>query len=208
MNDKDISLNHQDVKILKHEVAYQGYFKIEKYYFKHRLFNGQWSAELERELFERGNAVGVLPYDPLLNKVILIEQFRIGTYAQTENPWLLEIVAGIIDKNETQEEVAHREVNEEAGLTIQKLIPICNYWVSPGGTTEKVKLFCAQVDARHAGGIHGLADEHEDIRVHVLNLTDAYTMLSNEKICNAATIIALQWLQLHEHWVKKQFELV
>lgn len=208
MNDKDNRVDHQDVKILKHEVAYQGYYKIEKYYLKHRLFNGQWSPELEREVFERGNAVGVLPYDPILNKVVLIEQFRIGTYGQTENPWILEIVAGIIDKNETLEEVAHREVHEEAGLAIQKLLPICNYWVSPGGTTEKVKLFCAKIDASHAGGIHGLAEEHEDIRVHVLNVADAYTMLSNGKICNAATIIALQWLQINEHWIKNQFQRV
>lgn len=198
-------MNEKDVKILKREVAYQGYFKIEKYDLKHRLFNGQWSKEMQREVFERGHAVGVLLYDPVLNKVVLIEQFRMGAYGKTENPWLLEIVAGIVNDNETQEDVAHREVSEEAALQILKLIPICDYWVSPGGTTEKVKLFCAQVDASNAGGVHGLADENEDIQVHVLNVQDAYNMLSNGKICNAATIIALQWLQLHENLIKKQF---
>lgn len=188
----------QDVVILTKETVYQGYFRIEKFNLKHRLFAGGWSQPFIREIFERGHAAGALPYDPVLQKIVLIEQFRVGTLGQTETPWLLELVAGIIEPGETAAAVARRETQEEAGLIASDLLPICDYWVSPGGTSEKVSLFCARVDAKNAGGIHGLLEEHEDIRVHAFDTEEVYRMLGQGRICNAATIIAVQWLQLHE----------
>lgn len=194
-----------DVKILEKKTVYKGYFRIEKITLQHRLFAGDWSTPFEREIFERGHAVAVLLYDPILNKVVFIEQFRVGALEKNGNPWLLELVAGIIEEDENPEQVAMRETQEEAGLKFSALIPIYRYWVSPGGSTETVNLFCARVDASHAGGIHGLADEHEDIKVWVYDTQEAYQLLEQGQICNAITIIALQWLQLHEKAVKERW---
>ena len=107
------------------------------------------------------------------------------------------MVAGILTSNESLEDLAKRETKEEAGLVAEELMPICDYWVSPGGANERVALFCAKVDASHAGGVHGLADENEDIRVHVFSSEEAFSMVRSGRINNAATIIALQWLELN-----------
>lgn len=188
----------KDVEIISHKVAFQGYFRIEKYRLKYRLFTGGWSNPVDRELFERGRAAAVLPYDPILNKVILIEQFRVGALEDELSPWLFETVAGIIDAGETPEEVCLREAQEEAGIKIEKLVPITRYWVSPGGCTEHVDLFCGQVDASGAGGIHGIDDEFEDIKVHVVDVADAFAMVRSGMIANPPAIISLQWLELRK----------
>ncbi|MGD9152524.1 MAG: NUDIX domain-containing protein [Gammaproteobacteria bacterium] len=185
-----------DVEIISHEIPFQGYFRVEKYKLRHKLFAGNWGQPMEREVFERGHAAAVLPYDPKLNKVVLIEQFRIGALRDECSPWLLEVVAGVIDHGETPTEVCRREAEEEAGLKILELIPISHYWVSPGGCTESMDLFCGKVDASQAGGIHGLDHENEDIKVHVFDIQDAFEMVRSGKINNQPAIIALQWLEL------------
>lgn len=191
------TLTATDVEILEKKILFQGFYRIEKYRLKHRLFAGGWSAPIDRELIIRYRVAAVLPYDPKLNKVVLIEQFRIGALADENSPWLLEMVAGILtEENESLENLAYRETREEAGIDAQALIPICDYWVSPGGTNERVALFCAKVDASNAGGLHGLIEENEDIRVHVFDAQYAFDLVRTGRINNAATIIALQWLEL------------
>jgi ADP-ribose pyrophosphatase len=201
------SFTSKDIEILEQASPYQGYFRIKKYRLRHRLFRGGWSAPISREIFERGHAVGVLLFDPQLNKIVLIEQLRMGAYGKTDNPWLLELVAGMVGKDEVSEAVAIRETKEETGLNVLDLIPICDYWVSPGGSTEKVTLFCGRVDASqiHTGDIHGLAEENEDIRVQVMNVAEVYAALANGHINNSLSIIALQWFQLHEKKVREKF---
>jgi ADP-ribose pyrophosphatase len=194
-----------DIQILEHQVAYEGVFRIEKYKLRFRLFDGSCCGEIEREIFERGHAVAGLLFDPVLNKIVLIEQFRLGAYQQVENPWLLEIVAGIIDKDETPVDVLKRETQEEAGLTILDYIPIYQYLVSPGACTETVSLYCARVDASKAGGIYGLAHEHENIRVLVFDVNEVYELLATDKIKNAVAIIAIQWFQLNEKMVRAKW---
>lgn len=201
-----LTLTAADVEIIHQETVYRGYFAIKKFTLKHRLFAGGFSKPFQREVFERGHAAGVLLYDPELHKIVLIEQFRIGTLGATHSPWLLEIVAGIIDKDETAEQVAIRETQEEAGLEILDLISICNYWVSPGGTSEQVALYCGRVNAANAQGIFGLADESEDIRVHVFDVNKVYELLATGQINNAATIIAVQWFQLNAAKIKQQWQ--
>lgn len=201
MNLQRFTMN--DVEILEQETVYRGYFSVEKYQLKHRLFKGGWSQSITREVFERGHAAAVLLFDPVLNKVVLIQQFRAGVFASGHAPWLVEVVAGIIGVDETPAEVAIRETQEEAGLTAQTLIPICQYWASPGACTETIHLYCARVDASQAGGVYGLVEEHEDIQVHVIELNAAYQLLKVGKIKDAPTIIALQWLQLHEQMVRE-----
>lgn len=184
------------MQVLKKEPLYQGFFKCNKYTLRHKLFSGDW-IEIQREFFERGHAAALLPYDVKNDRVVLLEQFRFGAMASTQSPWLFELVAGMIEEGEIAEEVVKREALEEAGLTIKSCQFIMSYLASPGGTTEQIDLFIAEVDSSFASGIHGLADEGEDIRVHVLPRETAYQWVVEGKINNAATIIALQWLELN-----------
>jgi ADP-ribose pyrophosphatase len=198
-------MTESDVEILARETCFQGYFRIDRYRLRHRLFDGGWSSEMTREVFERGHAVGVLPYDPESDSVVLTEQFRVGALAAGFVNWQIEIVAGIIDEGETPEEVARRETTEEAGCVVRELLPICSYLVSPGGTSESVTLFCARVDSTGVGGIHGLAHENEDIKVTVVPWTEARRMLDGGQISNAVSIIALQWLALNRDTVRRRW---
>ena len=136
-------------------------------------------AELSRELFVRHDAVCVLPYDPLRDRVVLIEQFRVGALGKVDNPWLIELVAGLIDKDEAPDQVARREAVEEAGLELGELWPITRYFPSPGGSDERVHLYIGRCDSEGADGVFGLAEEGEDIRVHVWSLQEALRAISD-----------------------------
>ncbi|MFQ6371634.1 ADP-ribose diphosphatase [Shewanella sp. YIC-542] len=186
-----------DIEILGKRTLYSGFFSMEEYRFRHRLFAGGWSGEVRREVFERGQAVVVLPYDPLTDEVVLIEQLRLPAAMSSDSPWLLELVAGMIEDGEAPEQVALRELEEESGLSARSLHPISSYLSSPGGCTERFYLYWAAVDASSAQGLHGLAEEHEDIRVVVLPRQQAYEMTTDGRIDNASTVIGLQWLQLN-----------
>ena len=186
-----------DCEIKKEQSAYNGVFTINRYSLRHRLFAGGWSGVVERELFERGNAAGVLLYDVALDQVGVIEQFRIGAHRQEGSPWQFEVVAGIVEAGESPEQVAHRETQEEAGLTLQELHPIANYLVSGGGTDEQMALYCGLCDLTAGGGLHGLAGEHEDIKLHCLSYQAACAALDAGKFNNAALTMGLFWLQLH-----------
>ena len=186
-----------DFQVFDKSIVYSGFFKMEKYRLRHRLFSGEWSAEIQRECMERGHAVAVLPYDPIHDRVVLLEQFRIGALEHPGGPWLLEIVAGISGPQETKAEVARREAKEEANCELLDLIPILETLVSPGGTSESVALYCGRIDSADLGGVHGLDEEHEDIRVHVLPRGEAVAFLQSGRIKSAPAIIALQWLELN-----------
>jgi ADP-ribose pyrophosphatase len=188
----------EDVEILHREVAWQGFFRIERFRVRHRLFAGGWSRELEREVFERGTAAGILLYDPDRDAVVLIEQFRLPAYLAGFAPWQLEIVAGIVDRGRSPEAVVRDEAVEEAGVEVAgDILPIHRFLPSPGGSTEAVALFCGRVDSRGTSGIHGLVDENEDIRVHVLPWRDAAALIRRDAIENAFALIALYWLKEH-----------
>ncbi|WP_318454640.1 ADP-ribose diphosphatase [Photobacterium leiognathi] len=194
----------EDVDILVKETVYQGFFKMVKYRFRYKLFAGGWSGEISREMFERGHAAALLPYDPITDEVVLIEQFRVGAMAAGCAPWQLEIVAGMIDhQDESAEDVVKREAVEEAGLTVAELEKVTRYLSSSGGCSEMLDIFVGTVDSTQAGGIHGLAEESEDIRVHVVSREQAYEWVESGKIENAASIIALQWLQLNYSRLQK-----
>ncbi len=117
------------------------------------------SGEITREIFERGHAAVLLPFDPVRDEVVLVEQIRIAAYDTSESPWLLEMVAGMIEAGETVEDVARREALEEAGLEVGRTKPILSYLASPGGTSERLSIPVGEVDASTAKGIHGLAEE-------------------------------------------------
>lgn len=187
----------KDVKILKRDTVYNGFFRMEKYHLQHTLFSGGWSGEINRELFVRNNCVAVILYDPKRDEVILIEQFRVGAIENPINtPWLIEIVAGIMEDGETPEEVARRESLEEAGCEILELIKINTFYLSPGGSSERITLFCGFVNSENIGGIHGVPEENEDILVRAVPFSKAYEMVLNNQIDSAIPVIALQWLAL------------
>lgn len=192
-------------EIIGREVCYQGFFRLERYWLRHELFSGGVSRVLARELFERGHAAAVLPYDPERDAVVLIEQFRIGALEDAHGPWLLEIVAGVMEQGESAEDLARREAMEEAGCAIQELLPVCEYLVSPGGTSERIHLFCGRVDSRQAGGVHGVHEEGEDILAHVVPYAEAMRWLEQGRIRSASPIIALQWLALHRDELRQRW---
>ncbi|EMH4163915.1 ADP-ribose diphosphatase [Pluralibacter gergoviae] len=192
-----VAYGKNDVEIIARETLYRGFFSLDLYRFRHRLFNGEMSGEVRREIFERGHAAVLLPYDPVRDEVVLVEQIRIAAWETSETPWLLEMVAGMIEEGESPEDVARREAQEEAGLNIGRVHNILSYLASPGGTSERLTVLAGEVDASTAHGIHGLADENEDIRVHVVSREQAYQWVEEGRIDNAASIIALQWLQLN-----------
>ena len=185
-------------KLNKHTTLFQKYFKLDEYTLSHELYRGGFSNVFTREIFERGSVVALLPFDPKRRKVVLIEQFRAGAIHANTSPWLIECIAGVVDPGETEEQVAIRESHEEAGCEIKKLHHISRYYVSPGGTTEECTLYCGIVDTGGVGGIHGLAEENEDIRVEVVDASTAYSWVADGSIKSSATIIALQWLQINE----------
>ncbi|EKT60060.1 ADP-ribose diphosphatase [Providencia sneebia] len=202
-----IKYKKDDVEIISKRKLFNGFFQMEEYRFRYRLFEGGWSDEVTREVFERGHAGVILPYDPKTDCVVLIEQIRIPSIDTSTTPWLLEAVAGMIEPGETIDEVVRREADEEAGLSIGKMEKALSYLSSPGGTSERMYVYVGEVDSSKANGIHGLKSEHEDIRVHVVSREQAYQWVNDGIIDNAATVIVLQWLQLNyqklnEKWMK------
>ncbi|WED26249.1 ADP-ribose diphosphatase [Vibrio sp. DW001] len=194
----------KDVKIISKETLFQGFFQMVKYTFKHKLFDGGWSQPVERELFERGHAAAMLPYDPIRDEVVLIEQIRVGAL-EHESPWQLEIVAGIMDADEETEELVRREAMEEAGLEVKNIASVASYYPSAGGCSEKLDVFVGQVSSLGAGGVYGLEYENEDIRALVMNRSDAYALIAEGKIENGASIVALQWLELNHEKLRTEW---
>jgi ADP-ribose pyrophosphatase len=192
-----------DVELLEKTTPYQGYFGIGVYRLRHKRFGGGWSEVMSRELFERGHAAVVLPYDPLRDAVVLIEQFRIGAFAAGRAPWLIEPVAGIIEPGEIPADVARREALEEAGCEIAELEPIGTVMSSPGGCSEVLHLYCGRVDSAGVGGIHGLEHENEDIRAFTLPADSALERLAEGEYGNASTVMTLQWLALNRERLRK-----
>ncbi|EKT58178.1 ADP-ribose diphosphatase [Providencia burhodogranariea] len=205
--ERPIKYSKNDVEIISKRKLFNGFFQMVEYRFRHRLFEGGWSQEITREVFERGHAGVILPYDPKTDNVVLIEQIRLPAIETSETPWLLEAIAGIIEPNETALNVIHREADEEAGLVIGRTEKALSYLSSPGGTSERMHVYVGEVDSTQASGIHGLKSENEDIRVHVVSREQAYQWVEDGVIDNAATVIVIQWLQLNfqkliEKWVK------
>jgi len=193
------------VDILEKAVSYQGFFRMEKYRLRHRLYSGEMSPVMERELFERGHAAAVMLYDPLRDALVVLEQFRIGALDVDGGPWLLEIVAGMIEPGEKPENVARREAEEEAGCQIEQLIHICDYLVSPGGTSEQISLYCGRVNSDGIEGIHGLDEEQEDIYVRAVPFSLVWEWFEQGHVYSASPIIALQWLAMHRETLRKSW---
>lgn len=189
----------KDIEIVSDEVVFKGFYTMKRVKFRHKLFSGEMSGIVTRELLAKNEATAVVLYDPQLDNVVLVEQVRIGAIdlKSPSSPWLLELVAGMIETGEQPAGVAVRESEEEAGVHLTEVMPIMQFWDSPGGMAERIHLFAGKVDSTKVGGIHGLAEENEDIRVHVVSRATAYQWLEQGRIDNGVAVIGLQWLQLN-----------
>ena len=198
-------MRRDDVEIIESETVWKGFFRMDRLRLRHRLFAGGWGRPITREVFERGHAAALLPYDPVRDEVVLIEQFRIGALTAGIGPWLVEIVAGIIEDGETAEDVVRRETMEEAGCEVTDIVPVMDVFTTPGGSSERIAIFLGRVDSLGVGGIHGLANEGEDIRVFTESLDAALSRLASGGINNVIAVAALQWLALNQARLRRQW---
>lgn len=197
--------NADDVEVISKKTPFKGYFQVDEYTMRHKKHEGGWSAPISREIFERGHASGMLLYDPVLDIVVMIEQFRPGSYAAGYNPWLLEIPAGIIEKGQTPKGVAIRETLEETGCTAKRMEFIADYLVSPGGSSETLHLYCVEVDSNEAVEFAGLEEEGEHIRVLKIPSDDSFKLLETGEMHNSTGIIALMWLQKNKNKLREKW---
>ena len=195
----------EDVDLQQREQSFRGYFSLETLTLRHRLFSGGWSTPVRRELFQRGDAVGVLPWDPVKDELVLIEQFRVGAIRDDDSPWMLELIAGIVEAGESDTAVVHREAEEEAGCQLGQLEQIATFYPSAGACSEQIRLFVGEVTQSQPGTVQGLDSEHEDILVHQLPREQVMQMLDRNDINNGHTLIALQWLARHADRLRAQW---
>jgi ADP-ribose pyrophosphatase len=193
----ELKYGAQDVRLLDEQTVWSGHYSMRRLTLQHRRFTGDWSDPIVREVFERGDAVAVLPYDPETDSLVMIEQFRPGAMRRDDTPWMLELIAGVVEAGESDVEVAHREAMEEAACELSELVPIATVFPSAGACTEQVRLFCGRVSSADLGGLHGVHEEGEDILVHSVSRVEALQMLEDNLVPNGHTLIALQWLHIH-----------
>ena len=205
MSKLEAQFGKADYEILSRENGFRGFLNIDIINVKHKLFRGGWSSTINREVLVREGAVGVLLFDPQRDEIFLVRQFRVGLLDGAATPWALELIAGMIEFGEELEEVAFREVKEESNCEVSQLVKICDYYNSPGVSSEKVRLYLGIVDSENMGGIYGLESENEDIEVVVLSYTEAITGLNKGYLANAMSIIALQWLELNKSHILQKF---
>lgn len=197
-----------DVKIHEKKRLCDSHFALDLYRVSYKKFNGDTTKILDREIFERHtDAVAILPFDPVTEEVVLIEQFRPGALKDKVSPWLIEVVAGMIDKKETEIEAAMRELKEESGLSVTKddLHYINDVYPSPGGCSERVTLYVGKIKADHILQLAGVDAESEDIRVFKVPAKKAFEFCAKGRINNAAALITLQYLQLNYDEIRNKF---
>ncbi|MEL6991488.1 MAG: NUDIX domain-containing protein [Pseudomonadota bacterium] len=185
------------VTVHRKKPLHEGFFLTRGYQLQYPNFDGRQSDALHREVFVAADAVIVLPYDPVRDRVLLVEQFRMGPFARGDiYPWVFEPPAGRVDAGETVEEAARRECEEEAGLTLSRLEHVSSHYCSPGASTEYYHCFVALTDLPdEAAGLGGLDTEHEDIRTHVLEFDQAMHLVSTGEANIGPMILLLMWLQ-------------
>jgi ADP-ribose pyrophosphatase len=191
-------------EILEQTTAYQGFLRLERLLLRHESFRGGWCEPIVREQIAGLGAASVLPYDPVRDEVVLIEEFRTGALDDPQSPWLLEVVSGYREPGESHEAVIRREAMEEAGITLGEVERVGGFYVSPGISTERIELFCAQVDSGSAGGIHGVAEEGEEIRVVVMPASDAIAEIFR-RIDSTGPIILMQWFAANRQRLRRQW---
>jgi ADP-ribose pyrophosphatase len=183
-------------KIINKKKLYSGFFSLNKYEFIHQKHDGIWTNKVEREVFSGSHVSALLPYDPIKKEIILIQQFRAGVLSRYDDDYLYEIVAGIIDENESPEETARRECLEETGCEVNKITPIQNYFPNPGSSESYYHLFLGDINSFTGERIRGIESENENILVKPFKINQVRKMLKDKVITNGLTLVALQWFFL------------
>lgn len=192
------SYNKQDVEVTSRETLFKGFLQVEKVSLRHRLFKSTgYTSVLQRELIHRPEAAGVLIYNDQQQRFALIEQFRVGALDDQQSPWQLEIIAGVLDGDESPETCIRRESLEESGCQLDQLQHLFSFYPSAGACSELFHLYAAQADLPEQGGIFGVANEGENIQLHLFDYADLSRLLTSGRLANAPVIMALQWLQQH-----------
>ncbi len=201
----ELAFQNQDVEVLQDRLVFDGHFKLRQLSLRHRLFKGGWGPVVQRELFDRGDAIAVLPIDMEREELILIEQFRPGALNRESSPWMLELIAGVIEEGEDDRAVAHREAEEEAQCRMDELQLIATFFPSAGACSEQIRCFVGRVVSAPDTGLFGLDSEHEDIRLRRVAIDQAFEWLKSNQINNGHTLIALQWLALNQTTLRQQW---
>jgi len=192
------SYSASDITLESRENLFQGFIQVEKVSLRHRLFHRpEYSRLLQRELIHRPEAAGVLLYNDQQQRFALIEQFRVGALNDPDSAWQLEIIAGVLDGNESPESCIRRESLEEAGCKIDELQHLFSFYPSAGACSEFFHLYAAEVELPAEGGIFGLATEGEDIQLHLFEYSQLPILFKQGRLRNAPVIMALQWLVQH-----------
>jgi len=183
------------VEVISRRRVFDDFFKIDEAKLRFERYDGSMSEAVRRLNFERGDSAAALLFDAHSRVVYLIEQFMYPTLAKAGG-WLQTVVAGMIDEGETPLEAIRREIVEEAGFAVEQVEPIADFFVSPGGSSERIFLFCALVsDAARVGEGGGVATEHEDIRLVPIALDGFLARLAAHGFADAKTIVAGYWLK-------------
>ncbi len=198
-------MDRDSVETRSVETVYKGHFSVDTYRLRIKLFGGGWSGEFSRELFVSGEASVVILYDPGADALVLVEQFRIAPFVQGAPCWMLEFVAGKVEAGKDGAETARRETREEAGCDILRLEKLSEYFVSPGSCDEFIHLYIGQVDSSKAGGVFGLAEEHEDTRVRVIAANELIGMADRGELQNMNTFLGALWLARHLDALRKRW---
>lgn len=192
------SYTSKDVEVTSRESLFRGFIQVEKVSLRHRLFNqSEYTPVLQRELVLRPEAAGVLLYNDQKQQFALIEQFRVGALDDSQSPWQLEIIAGVLDGNESPESCIRRESLEESGCEVQDLEHLFSFYPSAGACSELFHLYVAETNLPAEGGVFGVDDEGENIQLHLFSYSEIQTLLDSGRLRNAPVIMALQWLAQH-----------
>ena len=191
------------VEVLDKEWLSQGFLKLAKYTVSHDSYRGGKIGPMTRELVVRPPAVGVLPYDPVNDKILLIEQFRLSAHLAGMPAWQREVIAGISDREETPEALARREAIEEANCNVTDLVEMVRFLTNPGVTSEVLILYCGRMDSDQVTGVHGLASEHEDIRSTLFDASEIPALLAHGHTGNGPLIVALGWMLNNRERLRK-----
>ena len=198
----------EDVEITSREYVFRGFIQVEKVSLRHRLFNqSEYTPVIQRELIHRPEAAGVLLYNDQKQQFALIEQFRVGALDDPHSPWQLEIIAGVLDGDETPENCIRRESLEESGCSVQDLQHLFSFYPSAGACSELFHLYVSETDLPAVGGVFGVDNEGENIQLHLFNYSEIQTLLDSGRLRNAPVIMALQWLSQHITTIIKSDEV-
>jgi len=187
---------NSEYKIKNIKNLHQGFYNLKEINFSHKKHNGDWTPIVKREIFGGAHVSTVLPYDPIKKKILLLRQFRAGAIKRKHDPMMLEIVAGMIDKGETPAEAAKRECLEETGEKVRTLVSICSYYPSPGSSESYHHSYLAEINAFEGERIFGKKNENEDILIRSYSIAEVKSLLTNKKIINSPSLLALQWFFL------------